>query len=231
MKIDAGPLGRFLDLLYPPNIYCICCGDLIDKSRLHGLCDVCNRTIPWLPDNPFRPTMASFAFDEVLAVARYGIQARNMVNGLKHRGQTYVARSLGMLLAQRVALEGQAYDWLVPVPLHAKRQRQRGFNQSELLARYAACDLSAELRTDILQKHRATDSMRKADGRLRRQLLADAFSIAPGKEDLVMGRRILLVDDVCTTGTTADHCARTLKKAGALQVSLLCFAISAGYYG
>ena len=222
-------LRRLIGLVYPENIYCMRCGDTIDASRLHGLCDVCVRSIPWAWENPFRSCMDEFAFDDVWPVVRYGAHVRGMIHGLKLHGQTYIAENLGKLLAERVLMETAVCDMMTAVPLHKDKLNRRGYNQAALLAEYAAAELGAVCRTDLLAKPQPTGSLRLADSRMRRCMLADAFTVPEENRPAVAGKHILLVDDVCTTGSTADACARALKAAGAARVTLLCFAVSAGY--
>ena len=88
-------LRQLRGLLYPENIYCMCCGDTIDASRIHGLCDACVKQLPWTAENPFRPVMDDFAFDDIWPVVRYGAHVRGILHGLKLHGQTYIARNLG----------------------------------------------------------------------------------------------------------------------------------------
>lgn len=221
--------GRLLKLLYPENIYCMRCGDTIDASRIHGLCDLCAREIPWAPENPFHSYMEEFAFDDVWPVARYGAHVRGMIHSLKLYGQTYIALNLGKLLAERVRMEDRPYDVITAVPLHREKQKQRGYNQAGLLAEIAARELSAAYRPDLLEKTLPTGSMRLADSRTRRRMLEGAFQVPTRYRTEIEGRHVVLVDDVCTTGSTADACARALKEAGAARVTLLCFAVSAGY--
>lgn len=221
-------LRQLRGLLYPENIYCMCCGDTIDGSRIHGLCDACVQQLPWTAQNPFRPVMDDFAFDDIWPVVRYGAHVRGILHGLKLHGQTYIARNLGKLLAERAMMEEAGWDLITAVPLHKDKQKKRGYNQAELLARYAAEGLGASCRSEILAKPRSTGSLRLADSRMRRHMLADAFAVPEKYRQTVEGKHILLVDDVCTTGSTADACARALKDAGAARVTLLCFAVSAG---
>ena len=112
------------------------------------------------------------------------------------------------------------------MPLHKEKLARRGFNQSELLAKAAVGGLGLPV-WNALIKTEKTASMRGSDGVTRRLMLRNAFAAAPGYETKLQGKSILLVDDVCTTGSTADACAAALRAAGAARVSLLCFA-SAG---
>ena len=228
-KITEVIAESVLSTLYPQNIYCMRCGDTIDASRMDGLCDECCKRIPWATDNPFRSYMDEFAFDDVWPAARYGSHVRGMIHSLKLYGKTYMARNMGNLLAQRVLMENTCYDALVAVPLHRDKEKKRGYNQAALLAEYTAKALGAAYWKNGIQKIRETGSMRMADSIARRNMLDGVFAVSAENVLKMKDRHILLVDDVCTTGSTADACARALKEAGAAKVTLLCFAASAGY--
>ena len=217
-----------MDAVFPENIYCICCGDSIDPSVKNGLCARCANKMPWALDNPFRSYMDEFAFDDVLPCVRYGSYARRIMNGLKNGGQNYMAKAVGRMLAERLQLSWDMPDLLAAVPSHKSKLRKRGYNQAELLAEAAADILKLPYQKGLLIKTRATGSMRMADGRTRRSMLEDSFAADPRYTALLPGAHVCLVDDVVTTGSTADACARVLKAAGAAKVSVLCFGASSG---
>lgn len=224
--IDSGK--AVLSAVFPENIYCICCGDAIDPAVKSGLCGRCAARMPWALDNPFRSYMEEFAFDDLLPCVRYGSYARKIMNGLKNGGQNYMAKSIGLLLAERLQLAWDMPDVLAAVPSHRSKERKRGYNQAELLAEAAAAKLKLPYQKGLLIKTRATASLRMADGRARRSMLADSFAVSSRFADALAGCHVCLVDDVVTTGSTADACARALKEAGAKTVSVLCFGASSG---
>jgi ComF family protein len=125
-----------------------------------------------------------------------------------------------MALRAREAGVGAVPGEVVPVPLHRRRMAARGFNQAELLARVVAEALSLPLRTDRLRRIRETRAQASLPGRLRREGPLGAFRA----EGDLSGARVLLVDDVLTTGTTASECARVLREAGAERVYVIVFA-------
>jgi len=173
--------------------------------------------------------MEEFSFDDVWPVARYGFYVRGMLYNLKLHGKTYMARNMGLLLAERVLLERQNIDALVAVPLFKTKESKRGYNQAGLLAEYTSKGTSIPFWKGALEKICETGSIRMSDSFTRRSMLADVFAVPPAYADQIKDKVLLLVDDVCTTGSTADACARVLKEAGAQSVILLCFATASGY--
>lgn len=222
----------------------------MEQNRTGGICDNCAAKISWLTENPFAQVMEDFAFDDLVPCCVYGFFPRRIIHGLKLYGKTYIAKGLGALMAERLLMSGNPLpDAFIPVPGSPKKTRKRGYNQAELLAKHVSGALaitktgaadsasSADpptpnsraipVLTDVLIKPKDTASMRMSDAITRRNMLVDAFSVPPEKAPLIAGRNLVLVDDVLTTGSTADACARTLKDAGAARVAVLCFASSA----
>ena len=240
-RLNLRSLGtKTLGLIYPENLYCMACGDTIEAStRVHGLCDECIKKTDWNIENPYADVMEDFAFDRLWTCCRYGYLPRRIMNGFKEKGRTYYAKNIGLLLTERCLqgfeeekLEAEDFDMVLPVPMTREKESVRGYNQAELLAKEVCRELSIPCRRDVLIKAVETPSMRFSDGRTRRTVLAGAFSVndhdaASGsvpEQKPLLGKRILLVDDVSTTGSTFDACARTLKEAGAENVTCLCFA-------
>ena len=163
-------------------------------------------------------------FAKATAYGSYEGRLRELIHLLKYEQMRPAANVLGRMLAEAVAdLEpsfGTTKVLIVPVPLHAGKLRQRGFNQSELIARAAlklrpAGDRLA-LNANLLERRRETQSQTGLTRHQRRENIRGAFTIA--KPDQVAEREILLVDDVFTTGTTVSECARLLRRAGAAKV-------------
>jgi len=138
------------------------------------------------------------------------------VHALKYQGRRCVASAFGDLLAQEFAAPPDAL--VVPVPLHPARLRARGYNQAFLLARAFAVTRRLEL-SPALERLRDTSEQRALGRRARRDNLGGAFDVPRPRH--VSGRHILLVDDVLTTGATADACAAALRTAGAFRIDVL----------
>ena len=245
-----------LQLLYPMATYCICCGNLIDQSRSYCLCDHCIRRIEWgwltvdLAAQAEENGRANH-LDSAVACISYGLYGRRLIFDLKYNKHTYTARIIADILADRLLSDPNAAylldaDLLVPVPLHAKRLAQRGFNQTAKIGRHLETRLrkSAEalrdavrrresgqeplhyprLLDDALLRSRETTPQRALSAEERYANLNGAFSIRPAMQPQIAGARILLLDDAYTTGATADQCAKVLKEAGAAEVHLAALA-------
>lgn len=160
-------------------------------------------------------------FVKAVAYGSYDSGLRELIHLLKYEQVQPAAVVLGRMLAE--AMTGLESAWtpnpvvVVPVPLHARKLRQRGFNQSELIARHAI-KLAGRLvlHSRVLQRRRETQSQIGLTRHQRRENLRGAFVVARPEE--IAGRDVLLVDDVFTTGTTVSECARVLRRAGASKV-------------
>lgn len=149
--------------------------------------------------------------------------ARDLVHGLKYRGMTALAGTMGDLLAKAARQYSLSADVIVPVPLAGSRQRTRGYNQARILATALGRELDLPVRADALGRTRSTPPQaRSLDADARRRNVAGAFSCR--KPAAVEERRVLLVDDVATTGATLAACARAMTVAGAESVWGLVFA-------
>lgn len=155
---------------------------------------------------------------------RAGGTTRELIHRLKYNRERRLAELLGQWLAEGFRDE-RLMDFhpnlLVPVPLHALRRREREFNQSELIARSASKRLGIPCR-EILVRQRHTDTQTQFDRRHRMENLRDAFKLR--KNVRVNEQRIVLVDDVLTTGATLDECARVLVEHGATRVCAITVA-------
>ena len=174
-------------------------------------------------------------FNKVRAFGIYDGSLKTALHQLKYRAKTHLAQPLGRLLFDAFLRQwpDMDIDLVVPVPLHRRKFRQRGFNQAFLLIRKWP-DLAAEkgfafppgmIQKSILKRIRETDTQVGMNRGTRRTNIRHAFTLG-GAVD-VSGKKILLVDDVYTTGATADECAGTLRHAGAARVDVLTLAQTA----
>ncbi len=162
----------------------------------------------------------ALGFDAVYCFGSFEGPLRELIHLFKYAGMKALAKPLGAQLAAALPRD-QRFDIVVPMPLHWKRRWQRGFNQSELLARFTArrCGIPV---INAVRRTRATRNQAGLSNAKRRGNVSGAFGVT--KPDAVAGQRVLLIDDVMTTGATASACARALKRAGAKSVAVLTLA-------
>ena len=147
-----------------------------------------------------------------------------MVAALKYSGKLHFGRLIGNLLSAHIAQSIDLFpDVIVPVPLHISRLRERGFNQSEHIARHLADRLNCKLDTKLLRRVRNTQSQMGLPARQRKKNVRGAFEIAAS----LKGKRVALVDDVVTTSSTVNEIARELRRAGAQHIAVWSFARAA----
>ena len=158
-----------------------------------------------------------FHFESVLRLGPYRDDLRTAVLRMKQARQEPFAHRFAVWWAARmkVRLSSPSFDWVVPVPLHWRRRWSRGFNQCEFLARAIAGELKIPC-TKSLKRIRRGDDQKTLSGTERRRNLRDAYAAASAGD--LKNRCLLLVDDVSTSGATANACARALRKAGAREV-------------
>lgn len=196
-----------LDFLGEPC--CACCGLPFAYGEGEGaLCGHCLAAPP--------------AFDRLRAAVAYGEIPRKVALKLKYGGRPGIAETVARLMERHVAMAPDAI--LAPVPLHRWRIWRRGYNQAALIAAVLARRTGLATRLDLLERVRATPPLKGMGPGERRKAVRGAFRIAARHREAVRGRAVLLIDDVYTSGATADACARILKRAGAGEVGVLTWA-------
>ena len=197
--------------LHAGGAFCRICG-LVPEGEADGgfLCDVCRRDRP--------------AFDLARTAAPFRGGLRTLLHDFKYRNATWLRADLTDWLegAFRAHLDAASIDWVLPVPLHAARLRQRGYNQAALLAVELARRCGLATRNDLLCRLRATPTQTRLSAAGRRANVRGVFTAT--QPAWIRGRTVLVVDDVMTTGATLDEAARCLKQAGAWRVWALAVA-------
>lgn len=207
---------QFLNLLFPPK--CPFCCRILDTP---GVCDVCQKELPWTGER--EAVREGPGGLRCAAPLWYQGKVREAILRLKFKGAAPSAEDLGRLIAQCAAehFSGE-FDTVTWVPISRKRRWKRGYDQSELLAR-AACRAWGVKPVALLRKttHNPAQSGLTEDA-VRRANVLGVYEMVPGAD--VAGRRVLLLDDVCTTGATLTECVRVLRQAGA--ESVVCAAVA-----
>ena len=232
-------LTALLDLIYPR--VCVICGCGIEAYGGHvcwdcaasyavvsaPFCSICGDPVDGRVENVYQ---CSFCrrdpphFDLARSALRYRDGVRDAIHALKYSRLPCLSGDLvqWLVASHDSYYAGYTFDGVVCVPLHVRRYRERTYNQSELLAGLLACKLRITPLLRCLHRVRATESQISLNAKQRRANVRGAFAVRDA--EWVKGRRLLLVDDVMTTGATVNECARVLKEAGAAGVYVLTVA-------
>ncbi len=230
--------GAALDALLPPR--CLACGAVVAEA--HRLCGPCWAGADFIAAPhcalcglPFdvdpgagalcgECAVARPPFDRARAALRYGGVARTLVLRLKHADRTDLAPALGRWMARAGAAMLEDADMVAPVPLHRWRLFARRYNQAAVLAAAVARQSGRPFVPDLLRRTRRTPSQAGLSRRARTVNLRGAFAVRARRRAALAGARVVLVDDVMTTGATVAACARVLRRAGAARVDVLTLA-------
>ena len=226
------PLRGLVSLFYPP--FCAVCSGVVETGEY--LCGLCAEEAPRLRppfcakcSQPFAGAITDtftcancqnrvLHFDAAVSAYRSRGVVRQVMHDFKYGRQVHLRHVLAGWLADALEdprLAGRRFDFIVPVPLHSARKRERGFNQAELLAKALGRTTGIRLHP-ALERTRYTTTQTQFDRAERMENLKGAFRLRRGSN--VQDLRVLLVDDVLTTGSTLSECASVLKKGGALSV-------------
>lgn len=233
-----GAATLLLNALLPPR--CLGCGVGVDRPG--ALCGRCWEQVDFLSPPMCRSCGYPFeldpgpeslcaachaeppAFDRARAVMAYDAGSRDLVLGFKHADRTDAAPAFAAWMARAAPDFLAAADLISPVPLHRWRLFRRRYNQAALLANALGRDSEAMVVPDLLLRRRNTPSQGHMTPAGRRRNVVGAFAVEPRRRAVLKGCRVLLVDDVMTTGATLSACARVLKRGGAVGVDVLTLA-------
>lgn len=229
---------------FGPDLTCLYCSSPIQTREYlfhdvrNRLCQSCRDRLPFIPPPVCRfcgrseestsctdciPRL-NHALEANRSVLRYTSLARDWIALFKYQGREELGKLMGFLMAEVMIREGWEYDWVTCVPLHSSRLKERGFNQSYLLAKEVSYWLRVPF-LSCLERIRLTSSQSRLSRRERLHALSGAFRIPPSCSRIHLeGKRFLLVDDVYTTGATVSECAGILKESGAKKIVSLTFA-------
>ena len=218
-------IGAFADFLFPP--LCYGCTALL-PPRFKILCPACIAPLEALDAaDPLyllarERLCADGLVDDLVSLYRFekGHELQMLLHQLKYRGSAGIGRWFGEQVgnAVRSSAPPGRFDAIIPLPLHVARKRERGYNQSEQIARGMAKALGLRVRPDVVRRVRYTSTQTVLDSDERKANMEGAFAVMPGRIEAIRDRGVLLVDDVITTGATLGACAMALRRAGARQI-------------
>ena len=196
----------------PP--FCASCGRYLDSQAIEkNACPSCSKC------------GANFYFDRAFSPCTYTGAIKKLIHEFKYSGKDYLGKPLGKLMNTFIRdyqLPIEHLDFVVPIPLHKSRQREREFNQAEILSQEVAKEFNKKVLTDALIRVKLTKTQTELTFRERCQNVEKSFLVT--KPELIKDTNLMLIDDVLTTGATANEAARCLKSAGARKVLLLTLA-------
>ncbi len=223
-------LGKILEIFFPSH--CISCENIVSKEAI--FCSDCWQKLEFISQpkckicsHPFeveikllqpicsRCLVKKPSFDSVVTIFRYNDVMRKTIGDLKYRDQTFLAKKFAVILERKIKSEIEDCDILCAVPLHIKRLRERKFNQAAIIARIVC---KKKFIPDLLRRVSNTIPQVQLQKKQREKNLKKAFLVNKKYHKMVNGKKILLLDDVITTGATLDNCAKILKKFGAREV-------------
>jgi ComF family protein len=215
------------DFIAPP--VCEICGETLqDKNRkFEFICNKCYDALPLAeePDEIYNKLMSRYGKEDIAvssAVSLFSIKENNdyikPIYSLKYYGFTRIGTELGKELGRLLKFYNKTdYDYIVPVPIHHARLRERGYNQSEFIANGISSFINVPVNTELIKRKRYTQTQTVLSKEERRKNIEKA--IVPYKDGLLVDDlKLLIVDDVLTTGSTMNVCAKTLLKMGAKNV-------------
>ena len=237
-------LTGLTDIIFPRN--CILCRRYHPATAHDPLCPPCREAVPWnkppfcvrcsrhldsLTEESLCPSCRAHPphFDEGWALVNYDGPVRDLLLRFKFHDKTSIRLTFTTILKEFIArytLRFPDAAMVIPMPLHPTRLRERGYNQAALLGACMAQELNLPLMENTLQRQRHTLRQSELPAKDRWTNISGAFTINPVFAADIVGREVLLVDDILTTGATASEAAKTLKDAGASRVIIITLAIA-----
>lgn len=229
-----------LDFVYPRNIECILCGEPIEKTEPYSLCVSCKKGIHFAGEKScekcgkpleelYLPTvchdcsMSKHCFTQGYTCVAYDGEIKTLIYRLKYGKQRYLAYPIAeMMIAKLKEKNPGQIDWIIPVPLYAGKKRKREFNQSEMIGRYISRKTGWPMDRKNLVRVKDTVTQSKLSKEERKINMKNAFQVLTPEK--IRAKKILLVDDIYTTGSTLNSCSKELLRAGALDIYVITFA-------
>ena len=200
-----------LELLYPSDCECLACGNEEGMGTGFGICECCLEEVGYGAFERLRGYWCLTAF-------RYEGVGETLIKKYKYGKQPHIARTLAKLMLRQMEQYDFRADLCCPVPLHPKRERMRGFNQSDLIMRLVAEELGVPYEKKLLRRTRNTAPQAGKSQEERQKAMKNVFACEAPLE----GKRVFILDDVITTGSTILACAEVVERCGGIPILLAC---------
>lgn len=214
-------VGSILEFIYPP--LCLACSALLPNTSTY-VCDKCRNALVRSSDHPHLTAEVSGRLGDAVDGVRASFvfqksgPLQSLVHSLKYENMEQVGGWLGEQLGDELVRTGVRPDFLIPVPLHRVKERERGYNQAALIAEGCALRTGGVVVAHAIRRTRHTRTQTKLSIEERNANVASVFTVDPVFAERVSGTTVMVVDDVITTGATIGACARVLRAAGAGHV-------------
>lgn len=228
-----------LDFIYPDNISCILCDKPINKTNTYSMCKDCFSEMNFIVDGCIKcgkPIInhslekqdisgcsycfnKSFYFDKAISCIEYTKISKKLIFKFKYHNSTYMSKYIATIMKEKLELENIKFEYILFVPLHKKRQRKRGFNQSQKIAKKLSEMINVPV-LDKIQRIVYTKSLFKLSKVDRYKELKNTFTLNDNEQEL-KNKNILLVDDILTTGSTVNEISKILKLNGVNKVFVI----------
>ena len=233
-----------LKFIFPDGLYCFSCDSLIDDSRPYGICDKCMEKFHWAnqrlcekcgkimeEESLFQECKdcrnSQRFFKQGFTCLMYGLNEREIIKKFKYGGASYMKDKLGDLLYDRLKAEMDGplrnikIDCIIPVPIHGKRLKKRGYNQALLLGQRLSELSGIPVFPKVLKRKINTPPLSSMSREKRIVSIDEAFNVVNIEDQCIIDKTVLLVDDIFTTGVTGDECSRILLREGAREIFVL----------
>lgn len=246
IKVLYDYLDTFLNFLYPRNIYCILCNVPIDRYEGYSICLDCKSKLKFIEEKACKKcgkpldelyiidkcpecVHSLYFYTRAISCIEYDDLSKKIIYDLKYHKKRYISYHIAEMICDRL-IECNIYDFdvIMPVPLHKARERERTFNQAGIISKYIGKMTRTYVNNRNLIRVKNTITQNKLTREERRENLEGAFEVLD--KDKVKGKNILLIDDVFTTGLTANQCSRVLSENGAVNVYIATLATGRNVY-
>ncbi len=207
------------NIIFPPC--CLICG----KWNINILCKECKKEIYEKAIFQIEEKNANYYFEKHIYLFQYEGKIRNLILDYKFKDKSYLYKIFSEIVTKNKKICGilKKYDIIIPVPIHTRRKKQRGYNQSELIAReIAKSEQNLKYENKILKKEKHTVPQSSLSKEQRKQNVQNVYKLE--NQEKIRNKKIILFDDIYTTGSTANACAKILKENGAKEIIVLTIA-------